>query len=305
MAEEERNTEAGQGLAGPGAGPDRPADKAGSKARAKGTGLAALAQVGDGDDFSVIAAIGGPRGVIESMLPGLVFVVAFIISSDLRLTIIISGLLALLQVVVRLCQRQSVLGALSGLIAVGICLVWAAKSHEARNYYMFGFITNVVYASLLGLSLLVRVPGLGAVIEFIRSLPMDHFREWLNSWRSDRELRRAYDVITLLWIGLFGGRLLIQVPLYLTNHVTALGSARLAMGIPLWALTIWVSYLIVAGPMHRHKLAERQAEAEGADDLPNPQAPAEDAGRSELTDSQTGASRGADPTLATGAADPA
>lgn len=45
----------------------------------KRTGLSALADAGnEGEDFSVIDAIGGPRGVIESMLPGVVFVVLFV-----------------------------------------------------------------------------------------------------------------------------------------------------------------------------------------------------------------------------------
>ena len=129
----------------------------------KRTGLGALADAGDADDFSVIDAIGGPRGVVESMLPGVVFVVMFVITSDLHLTIGVSAALAVLQVIVRLCQRQSVMGAVSGLLAVGICLIWAWNSHEARNYYMFGFLTNAFYIVLLAISLMVRVPGLGLV----------------------------------------------------------------------------------------------------------------------------------------------
>lgn len=230
----------------------------------KRTGLGALAS-SDGNDFSVIEAIGGPRGVVESMLPGVVFVVIFIVTSDLKLTVIVSAALAVAQVVVRLCQRQSVMGALSGLVAVAICLIWAWKSGEARNYYMYGFITNAVYIVVLLVSLLVKVPGLGFLIEFIRSLPTERFRAWLDGWRSDAALMRAYTTITWLWIGVFALRLVVQVPLYLTNHVGWLGTARLLMGIPFWALAIWVSYLIVANPMHRHKQLERQrAEEEGA-----------------------------------------
>ena len=214
----------------------------------KRTGLGALADAGNTDDFSVIDAIGGPRGVIESMLPGVVFVVMFVITSDLHLTIGVSAALAVLQVIVRLCQRQSVMGAVSGLLAVGICLIWAWNSHEARNYYMFGFLTNAFYIVLLAISLMVRVPGLGLVIEFIRTLPTEHLRAWLADWRGDKALNRAYTIITALWIGVFSLRLVVQVPLYLSNQVGWLGTARLLMGIPFWALAIWVSYLIVAPP---------------------------------------------------------
>ena len=60
--------------------------------------------------------------------------------------------------------------------------------------------------------------------------------------------------------------LVVQVPLYLTNHVAALGVTRLLMGIPFWALAIWVSYLIIATPMHRHKVAAKKIQTEVAVD---------------------------------------
>lgn len=221
------------------------------------TGLGALAQSENTDDFSIITAIGGPRGVVESMLPGVVFVAMFVITQNLQLTVGVSAALAVIQVIVRLLQRQSVMGALSGLIAVGICLIWAWRSGEARNYYMYGFITNAAYIVVLLISLAVRIPGLGFLIEFIRTLPTEHFRQWLNSWRSDKALVRAYTMITWLWIGVFALRLMIQVPLYLTNQVGWLGTTRLLMGIPFWALAIWVSYLLVATPMHNHRVRER------------------------------------------------
>lgn len=80
------------------------------------------------------------------------------------------------------------------------------------------------------------------------------------AWRQGIEPRvhhhhRVVDRCVLL-------RLVVQVPLYLSNQVGWLGTARLLMGIPFWALAIWVSYLIVATPMHRHKtLAEPNADA--------------------------------------------
>lgn len=52
----------------------------------------------------------------------------------------------------------------------------------------------------------------------------------------DKALKRAYMIVTGLWVGLFLLRLVVQVPLYLTNHVAALGVTRLLMGIPFWAL---------------------------------------------------------------------
>ncbi len=231
------------------------------------TGLGALASAGSGDDFSVIDAIGGPRGVVESMVPGVVFVALFVATSNLNLTIGVSAALAAVQVIVRLIQRQSVMGALSGLFAVGICLIWAWRTHQARDYYMFGFITNAVYAVLLAVSLLVRIPALGAIIEFIRQMPSERFKAWLDDWMGDAALKKAYTIITWLWLGLFLLRLAVQVPLYVTNHVGLLGVSRLLMGLPFWALAIWVSYLVVATPMHRHNVRVCAADGDKADSV--------------------------------------
>ncbi len=45
------------------------------------------------------------------------------------------------------------------------------------------------------------------------------------------------------------------------------------MGIPFWALAIWISYLIVADPLHRHRMLEKEREStstEGGDAHPLP-----------------------------------
>ncbi len=73
------------------------------------------------------------------------------------------------------------------------------------------------------MSLIARVPGLGLVVEFIRSLPTEHFRAWFRWLMDDKALKRAYTIITAMWIGVFVLRLVVQVPLYLANHVGWLG----------------------------------------------------------------------------------
>ena len=48
-----------------------------------------------------------------------------------------------------------------------------------------------------------------------------------------------------MWAGLFLLRLAVQVPLYFAGAVVALGVARTAMGLPLFALGIWLTWLMV------------------------------------------------------------
>ena len=117
---------------------------------------------------------------------------------------------------------------------------------------------------LLAISLIVRVPALGLVIESIRKMPTENFGAWLHEWLDYKPLKRAYMYVTGLWICVFALRLILQVPLYLMNHsdssniIVWLGTVRLIMGLPFWALAIWVSYLIIATPFMRlhHKNRE-------------------------------------------------
>lgn len=230
----------------------------------KRSGMASLAN----EDFSVVDAIGGPRGVLESMLPGVVFVVLFVATRDLQLTVLVSAGIAMLQVVARLLQRQSILGALTGVLAVAICLVWAWLSHDARNYYLPGFLVNSFWIVVLLASLIARIPGVGVLVEFVRNPVAEHIGRWLAGWRSDQALLKAYMIVTGVWIGVFALRLGVQVPMYLTNHVGWLGTARLIMGVPLFAAAIWVSWLIIATPLHRHRQVEQRMyqESSGSED---------------------------------------
>ena len=236
----------------------------------KRSGLATLASIGaEGSTFSVIDSIGGVRGIIESMLPGLLFVICFVVTRNVQTTVIASAVLAVLQVVIRLIQRQPLMGVISGLVSIAICLIWVWTSHKAGDYYMLGFITNAVYGVFLAISLIVRVPALGLVIESIRKMPTENFGAWLHEWLDYKPLKRAYMYVTGLWICVFALRLILQVPLYLMNHIVWLGTVRLIMGLPFWALAIWVSYLIIATPfmrLHHKNREEKQSEVNSSEE---------------------------------------
>ncbi|MFT8638796.1 MAG: DUF3159 domain-containing protein [Bifidobacterium sp.] len=219
-------------------------------------GIASLAA----DDFSIMDSMGGIRGIVESILPGLIFIVAFVSTGQLGMTVALSLAEAVIQLVARLFQRQSIMGALSGLAAVVLCLVWAWLTKDARNYYLPGFLTNAVWIVALSVSMLIRIPGIGACIEFVRKPTLSGFGAWLARWREDGALFRAYMKVTGLWILLFAARLVVQVPMYLTDRIAWLGTARLIMGVPCFALVIWLSWLLVADPLHRHAEMEKRSD---------------------------------------------
>lgn len=200
-----------------------------------------------GDDFSLADAVGGVRGVVESVLPGLVFVVIYVAVRELTPALVASLAAALVAVVIRLVQRTPVTQALGGVLGIGIGVVWAWRSGEAQNFFAWGIWVNVAWCAGALLSILLRWPFIGVVVSLLRGEGMD----WRTGTDDDaRGLRRRYTWATWIWVVLFGGRLAVQLPLYLRGEeaVGWLGAAKLAMGVPLFALALWLTWLLVRAP---------------------------------------------------------
>lgn len=198
-------------------------------------------------------AIGGPRGVVEAVLPGLLFVVWFTATRDLQQSLVVSVGAAVLAVVVRLATRSSPTQALSGLVGVGLCAVVSSRTGEARDFYLPGLLINAGYASVYALSTIAlpsfRVPftrfrtspGAWPVIGVLIG-PLTG--EWF-AWRHDPRRMQAYRRVTWMWAVMFVVRLAVQLPLYAAGMIGALGAARLAMGVPLFGLTAYLSWLVL------------------------------------------------------------
>jgi len=200
-------------------------------------GLGAVAS----EDFSALEAVGGIRGLIESVLPGLVFVVIYLINYQLSHALIGSLAVAVAATIARLISGTSLQQAVAGFGGVAIGAIWAWRTGEAQDYFAFGLWTNGAYLVACLISMVVRWPLVGLIVGVLTGKP--------TQWRSNRSQRRAYTWATGVWVALFGARLAVQLPLYLGASVGWLGSMRLVMGVPLWALALWVTWLLVRGPL--------------------------------------------------------
>ena len=198
-----------------------------------------------GEDFSFADAVGGVRGLIESTAPGLLFVVVYVATSSLTPSLVAALVIAVAAVVARLLQRTPVTQAMSGVVGVGVGVAWAWWSGRAQDFFAGGLIANVAYLVAMVVSIVVGWPAVGAVVALLRSEDM--------SWRTDparaRE-RRRFVWATWVMAAVFALRLAVQVPLYLAGEdaIGALGTAKLAMGLPLFAIGLWVTWLLVASP---------------------------------------------------------
>lgn len=223
------------------------------------------------ESFSFAEAVGGVRGVVEAIAPGLLFVVVFVATTDLRAALVASVAAALVAVAARLLQRTPVTQALGGLLGIAVGVFWAWRSGEAENFYAVGLWTNAVYLVVILASILARWPAVGLVVEAFRSGFVDQARERaqnagaaapegdatdgapspfapLVAWRKDPALVRRYTLATWFWVGLFALRLIVKVPLYFAGDVAWLGTAHLVMGVPLWGLVLWLTWAVVRRP---------------------------------------------------------
>ncbi len=192
----------------------------------------------DAPRMTLAEAVGGPLGMAETSLPALAFVVAYVITgSNTDASAGVAVGLALVLSVVRLAKRESPRHALLGLVGVAFAAFIASRSGRAENFFLPGLLANAAYASAFLISLAVRWPLVGVIVS--------QLEEGGSAWREDPVRRRAFGRATWMWAGLFLLRLLVQLPLYLAGAVVALGVARTAMGLPLFALGVWLTWLVV------------------------------------------------------------
>lgn len=196
-----------------------------------------MAQLMGGDEFSLTDAMGGWRGFLESALPGVVFVIAYLTTDGFQIPVIASVVTVMILVIVRLFQRTSIQQALTGVVGVAIGAIWAWRSGEAGDYFVPGLWINAAYGAGAVLSMAVRWPLVGIVMGLIKG--------WGTAWRDHPPTMRLMQWGTAILATLFLVRLGVQWPLYMADAVAALGTARLAMGVPLFALTLWGVWLLV------------------------------------------------------------
>ncbi|MSX69819.1 MAG: DUF3159 domain-containing protein, partial [Actinobacteria bacterium] len=91
------------------------------------------------DKDKIIGALGGKRGLIDSGLPSLIFLIVFNISKQNINTAVWAALtLSVTLTFYRLIKRETLQHAFSGLIGVAICAFISRKSGNAADFYLPG-----------------------------------------------------------------------------------------------------------------------------------------------------------------------
>ncbi|MEI6220072.1 MAG: DUF3159 domain-containing protein [Actinomycetes bacterium] len=189
------------------------------------------------DKAKVLGALGGTRGLLDSGLPSIVFLLVFNITHSLNNSAITAVVLSVLFSIARLVKRETLQHAISGVIGVVFCALLARHTGKAADFYLPGLIINVIYGIIYSVANFAGWPVLGVLLGPVLGENL--------AWRKVPARKKAYLRAGWLWVALFASRLLVQYPLYRTNHINWLGTARLIMGTPFFLLVAWGTWLIL------------------------------------------------------------
>jgi len=193
--------------------------------------------VNGSDKDKVLAAFGGKKGLIDSGIPSIIFLVTFNLADDLRKALIASLIVSATLTIIRLSKKDTIQHAISGLVGSLICAWFANRSGNASDLYIPKLLTNLGYGSLYLVANLVGWPVLGLLLGPILGENL--------TWRKDPARARAYRRASWLWVLMFFTRIAVQYPIYRSGNVNLLGTVNLAMGYPLFLATAYGSWMIL------------------------------------------------------------
>jgi len=216
-------------------------DAFGAAAKRAGVGAVAPGEAPSGS--ALLKAIGGVRGIVESILPGMVFLVTYVVTHELVASVIAPAVVAVGFIVVRIVTRTPVTSAIAGAIGIAFSAVVAMLTGNVNDAFLPDLFINSAFLLALLVSLAVRWPLLGLVAG---ALTGD-----TTGWRDDPAKRRVAIIATLLWSAMFAARLAVKTPLYLSGATEALAATKLLMGVPLYAAVLWITWLLMRAAYRR------------------------------------------------------
>ena len=200
------------------------------------------------DKAKVLAAFGGKKGLIDSGIPSVIFLVVFNVTDELQSALIASVAVSVLLTIIQLAMRETIQHAVSGLIGSLICAWFANRTGNASDLYLPKLLTNLGYGSVYLIANLAGWPILGLLLGPILGENLQ--------WRKDPARARAYKRASWLWVGMFFIRIVVQYPIYRSGNVNLLGTVNLAMGYPLFLATAYGSWMILKS-VPTTKIAEK------------------------------------------------
>ncbi|BDH07295.1 DUF3159 domain-containing protein [Streptomyces seoulensis] len=190
-------------------------------------------------EAALFEAFGGIRGMVETVLPGLLFVTIYTINKDLHLSAIAALGVAVVMLVVRLLRKDTVKHAFSGVFGVAFGVVFAMFTGNAKDFYLPGMLYTLGLALAYIITTLAGVPLIGLMLGPV-------FKENL-SWRTRNPGRKkAYTKASWAWGLILLAKCAILFPLYWWADTTQLGWILVILKIPPFLLAVYLTWVFLA-----------------------------------------------------------
>jgi len=192
------------------------------------------------DLHTVWQSFGGWFGIVESVVPSMTFVLVYMIWQNALAGFVAASVIALALLTRQILAGKPINQSLAGIVGIAITGYFTLRQGaKPEDFFIKNFFTNAIYGSVLLVSVLVRFPIFGVLIGLLKGLGL--------SWRKNKAQLRRFDAATLIFVGLFGLRLLVQLPMYFSHNLLGLGIAHALMSYPLYALCLWMAWLLLRG----------------------------------------------------------
>lgn len=190
------------------------------------------------DTSILLKALGGWQGMLDTALPTAAFLVTFTATKEVRTSVYVALGIAAVLAFVRLMTKKSLQQVSSGVFGLALSAYLATKTGKSENFFVIGIVQNAAYFVACLVSIAIRKPLLGYVISLLRG-------QSATAWQQQEQMRATYSAVTWLWTLVFALRVAVTAPLYFAGLTTQLGTAKLILGTPLYALAVFVTYRVV------------------------------------------------------------
>ncbi|NRQ50877.1 DUF3159 domain-containing protein [Aeromicrobium stalagmiti] len=189
-------------------------------------------------------ALGGRRGIVESAVPTALFTICFLVSDDIRLSLIVSVSVTAALLLLRVLQRSTTQFVFNALVGIGIGALFAYRASQsggseedvARAVFTPGLIYNGVYAVIIVFTIVIGWPIVGFMVGSVTGDP--------TAWHDDKAMVRLCSQLTWILAIPCVIRVAVQLPLWLDHQIGLLGVSKIALGWPLqlasFAVMAWL-----------------------------------------------------------------
>jgi hypothetical protein len=187
---------------------------------------------------SLASLLGGRSGALDATIPPVAFVAAWLAAGQSVAAGAVAALVAAALVAGwRLYRGARPQAALVGLLMVGLAALIVLRTGRAVDFFLVQLATNLASALAWLVSITIRWPLLGVVVGAVLGQKA--------RWRRDPALLRAYGRGSWVWVLQYLIRIAVFTPLWMTDQLVALATARVVLTWPLVAACLAVSWWVV------------------------------------------------------------